>query len=149
MAAHTRALVSVSAVLLVYWLITTAIAIDQGWPAEFGSVGDPTDVAGEWVSRGTLLSPPLVPMLAQGLFTLLALARRRGWRIVAGLGLAALGVLYTIGGLGEPLDPEASNPPVALYAALRVAGLVGCIALAALAVATVMQVIRAHSRGGR
>ena len=50
------------------------ISIDHGWTAELGSVGDAGDVSGEWVSRGTLFSPPLAPLIAQAVLTALALA---------------------------------------------------------------------------
>ena len=72
-------------------MIITVVSIDHGWAAELGSVGDGGDVSGEWVTRGTLFTPPLAPMIAQAVLTALALVRRRGWRLVAGAGLACSG----------------------------------------------------------
>jgi hypothetical protein len=125
-----KLLVPVSAMLLGFWLIMTVVSIDHGWPAELGGAGDPNDVSGEWASRGTLFSPPLVPLVAQVVLTALALLRRRLWQIVAGAGLAALGVVYVVAGLLEPFDPTASDPHVALYWFFRVLGVGGGAALA-------------------
>ena len=104
-----KLLVPISALLLGFWLIVTVISIDHGWTAELGSVGDPGNVSEEWVSRETLFSPPLVPLLAQAALMALALVRRRVWQIVASVGLAILGVVYLAAGLGEPFDPTASD----------------------------------------
>jgi hypothetical protein len=141
--ALAKLLAPVSALLLGFWLIVTVVSIDHGWTAEFGDVGDPNDVSGEWASRGTLFSPPLAPMIAQALLTALALVQRRIWQLVAGAGLALLGVLYVVGGLGEPLDPVASDPGVVVYALLRLTGLVGAGALVVAGVATVIAARRA------
>ena len=138
-----KLLVPISALLLGFWLIVTVVSIDHGWTAEFGDVGDPKDVSGEWVSRGTLFSPPLAPMIAQALLTALALVQRRVWQLVAGAGLALLGALYVVGGLGEPLDPVASDPSVLVYALLRLTGLVGAAALVVTGIATVIAARRA------
>jgi hypothetical protein len=130
-----RLLFPISALLLGFWLIVTVISIDHGWTAELGSVGDPKDVSGEWLTRGTLFTPPLAPLVAQAGLTALALVRRKLAQIVAGVGLALLGCLYLVGGLGEPLDPVASDPKVVVHALLRIAGLVGTVALIAAGVA--------------
>jgi len=92
-------------------------------------VGDPDDVSGEWVTRGTLFTPPLALLLVQAALTALALVRRRVWQIVAAVGLALLGVVYLVAGLAEPLDPAASDPNVLVYWLLRLVGLLGAAAL--------------------
>ena len=56
-------LVPISSLLLGFWLIITVVSIDHGWTAELGSAGDPGDVSGEWVTRGTLFTPPLLRAL--------------------------------------------------------------------------------------
>lgn len=140
--ATAKLLAPISALLLGFWLIITVVSIDHGWTAERGEVGDPTDVSGEWVTRGTLFSPPLAPMIAQAVLTALALVQRRVWQLVAGVGLAIVGCLYVVGGLGEPFDPVASDPKVAVSALLRITGLVGAIALIAAGVATAIAAIR-------
>ena len=135
-------LVPISSLLLGFWLIITVVSIDHGWTAELGSVGEPGDVSGEWVTRGTLFTPPLAPMIAQAGLTALALVRGRPWRLVAGAGLALLGALYLVGGLAEPLDPVASDPNVVVYALLRITGLVGAIGLVAAGTATAATALR-------
>jgi hypothetical protein len=124
-----RRLVVVSIAVLVYWAVATLVAVQAGWPAEFSGLGDPSDVSGEWASRGTLVSPPLLPMVAQAALTLLVLVDRRSALAVAGFGLAAIGALYAIGGLGEPLRPDRSGPPLALYWILKALGIAGGLAL--------------------
>lgn len=124
-----KLLVPVSSLLLGFWLIATVVSIDHGWAAELGSVGDPDDVSGEWVTRGTLFTPPLAPLVAQAALTALALVRRRVWQIVAAVGLALLGVVYLVAGLGEPLDPAASDPSIVVYWLLRLVGVAGAVAL--------------------
>lgn len=133
-----KLLAPISALLLGFWLIATVVSIDHGWAAEFGDVGDAKDVSGEWVSRGTLFSPPLAAMVAQAVLTALALVQRRIWQLVAGGGLALLGALYVVGGLGEPLDPVASNPKVVVYALMRLTGLAGAVALIVAGIAAVI-----------
>ncbi len=133
-----RLLAPISALLLGFLLIMTVVSIDHGWAAEFSGVGDSGDVSGEWVTRGTLFTPPLAPMVVQAVLTALALVRRRVWQIVAGAGLALLGCLYVVGSLAEPLDPVASDPNVAIYALIRITGLVGAVALAVAGVAAVL-----------
>ena len=138
MTAAAKLLAPISALLLGFLLIMTVVSIDHGWTSERGGAGDPGDVSAEWVTRGTLFSPPLAAMIAQAVLTALALLPRRAWQLVAGAGLALIGVLYVVGSLAEPLDPVASDPNVAVYWLLRLTGLVGAIALAAAGVATVL-----------
>jgi hypothetical protein len=137
-----RLLVPISALLLGFWLIITVVAVDHGWAAEFRDVGNPDDVSGEWVTRGTLFTPPLAPMLAQAALTALALVKRRVWQVVAGAGLALVGCLYVVGGLGEPFDPVASDVNAGVSALLRITGLVGALALVAAGVASVVAALR-------
>ena len=106
-----RRLVVLSVGLLVFWALATVLAVAQGWPAEFNGLGDPTDVGGEWVSRGTLVSPPVFPIAVQIALTLIAFLDRRLMLGIAGFGLAILGAVYAIAGFGEPFDPENSDPP--------------------------------------
>jgi hypothetical protein len=141
----TRLLVPISALLLGFWLIITVVAIDHGWAAEFPDVGNSNDVSGEWLTRGTLFTPPLAPMVAQAALTALAFLKRRVWRVVAGAGLALVGCLYVVGGLGEPFDPAASDVNAGVSALLRVTGLVGALALVAAGVATAVAAVRERS----
>jgi hypothetical protein len=143
----TKLLAPISALLLGYWLIVTGIAIERGWPAEVGSVGDAENVSGEWVTRGTLVSPPLAPLLVQAALTGLALLRRRAWRVVSGAGLAVLGVVYLAAGLAEPFDPEASDPNLLVLWVLRVLGMAGSVALVIAGVAAAIEGWRDRGEG--
>ncbi len=124
-----KLLAPISALLLGFWLIATVVSIDHGWASELGEVGKANDVSGEWLSRGTLFSPPLAPLIVQALLTALALRPGKIWQLVTGAGLAVLGALYVVGGLGQPLDPVAFDPSFVAHALLRVTGLVGSVAL--------------------
>jgi hypothetical protein len=135
-------LAPVSAIVLGFWLIATVVAIDHGWADELWGTGDPTNVSGEWVARGTLFSPPLAALVVQAVLTALALLRGRIWRLVAGAGLALLGCLYLVIGLGEPFDPVASDPHIVPHVLLRLTGLVGGAALVAVGSAAVIQARR-------
>jgi hypothetical protein len=131
-------LAPVSAIVLGLWLIATVVSIDHGWADELWNVGDPAAVSSEWTTRGTLFSPPLALLIVQAALTGLALLRSRIWRLVAGAGLALLGCLYVVIGLGEPIDPVASDPHVVAHVLLRAAGLLGAAVLAATGSAAVI-----------
>jgi hypothetical protein len=135
-------LAPVSAIVLGFWLIATVVSIDHGWADELWGADDPTNVSGEWVARGTLFSPPLAALVVQAVLTGLALLRGRTWRLVAGAGLALLGCLYVVIGLGEPVDPVASDPHVVAHVLLRIVGLAGAVALVAVGSAAVIQARR-------
>jgi hypothetical protein len=137
-----RRLVFISVALLAFWVLATILAVAQGWPAEFNGLGDPDDVSGEWIGRGTLVSPPIWPVAAQVALTLVAFLDSRLMLGIAGFGLAALGALYAIAGFGEPFDPVLSDPPVALYAVLKGVGIAGSLGLVWAGVETGVDAIR-------
>jgi hypothetical protein len=142
-----RRLTLVSAALLVYWLLTFALAVTQDWPAEFGAgPEDRPETLGEWIWRGSLLHAPLAPILGQLVFTGIVLRPTRTSRSIGGLGLAAVGTLFTIGGLGEPLRPQLSDPPLPLYVGLRVLGLAGSVALVVFGVRVALAARRGDDR---
>src|SRR5215218_4442620 len=62
-------LLAVSVLAFSVWTAGTALAF--GWPAQFGGPGDPDDVAGELVIRGTVASPSLFLMLVLAVFAVL------------------------------------------------------------------------------
>jgi hypothetical protein len=140
-----RRLVVLSVALLAFWVLATVLAVAQGWPAEFRGLGDPDDVSGEWVGRGTLVTPPIWPVLVQFALTLVAFLDSRLMVGVAGFGLAALGALYAIVGFGQPFDPALSDPPVALYAVLKGVGIAGSLGLVWAGVETGVDAIRGET----
>ena len=84
----TRRLVSVAVLIFVVWVVGTVVTIVAGWAAQFGGPGNPNDVAGEFLSRGTALSPPLSVMAALVVFALLA-GSRRWWGTLGVVGLCS------------------------------------------------------------
>jgi hypothetical protein len=82
--------------------IETVIGIAAGWPSQFMGKGDPAKVASQWISMGTLISPPLFLFAATGVGGLLAFAaRRRAWRAVGGALAIVAGLVSVVATLGE------------------------------------------------
>lgn len=121
---------------VVLLLLGTLVAVLAGWPAQFGGSGDPDAVASEFLSRGTALSPPLVPL---ALFALAGLLAARPGRLGAGARavLLVLSVVFVIGGVGEAAAAGSSPdvPDVALLGSGAVAIALG-LAVAVLTVRT-------------
>ena len=59
----TKGLVCVSILMLAVWSVGAVVSMVAGWPTQFGGSGDPNNVAGEFVARGTATAPPLVPIM--------------------------------------------------------------------------------------
>lgn len=137
MQAISRRLVRASLALLVVMSVGTLVAVTQGWPAQFGGGGNPDDVAGEAVTRGTALSPPLAPVIV--FVVALVLARRRGALGIVGTVLLILvSLAFVVGGLGEAFAAPTADVP---RAALVVSGLLA-VALGATVIATAIARLR-------
>ena len=111
-------------------LAATVVSVVAGWPAQFGGAGHPDAVATEFLTRGTALSPPLLPLV---LFVAMALlSPRRGVTgVTATVVLMLLGVVFVIGGVGEAAAPATPYvPAVALTASGSAAVLLGLAVLA-------------------
>jgi hypothetical protein len=101
------------------------MAIRQDLPADFAGIVRGENVTRDFLTwKGTALSPPLVMLLAQVLLTVYAV---RGERMkTSGVaGLAVLGVLYTLGMLGERIllrvfKPATFDPVPAIVVAANV-----------------------------
>jgi hypothetical protein len=142
-----RLLVRVSLALVLYWVVAFLVAMTQDWPAELSTdAGDDPESVGEWIVRGSLLAPPLAPFLAQLVLTFAAARSGVRWVLSGAVGLVLLGIVYVLATLGEPLDPERSDPPTLVYLAFRVVGLSLLAALIALALWTAVRAVRALRR---
>lgn len=93
--------------LLVLNVIATIIAVVANLPAQFGGVG--TDAGNEFVTRGTAISAPLLPVVLMVLVVLLA-PRRDRWSWV-GVALAYItAAMVGVGGVGEMVaEPTADT----------------------------------------
>ena len=118
-----KRLLAVSALAGVVWTAGAALALTFGWPAQFGGPGDPDDVAGDLVIRGTAASPPLFLMLVLAVFAILV--RRPGrWGTLAAVRICLLAVLTFAVSLGQTLaSPTPDVPGVVLVASGAVGGL--------------------------
>jgi hypothetical protein len=119
----TRRLVSVAVLIFVVWVVCTLVSILAGWPAQFGGPGNPNNVAGEFLNRGTALAPPLFVMVAFVVFVVLV-PNQRWWGVLGVVGLCLLAVLTVVGSLGEALAPSTPDVPRAVLVASGILGVV-------------------------
>ena len=117
----TRRLVSFAVLIFVVWVVGTVVSVVAGWPAQFGGPGNPNNVAGEFLSRGTALSPPLSVMVALVVFVFLARSRR-WWGTLGVVGLCLLAVATFVGAMGEALAPATPDVPRAVLVLSGVLG---------------------------
>ena len=128
----SQLLFAVVAALLVLNAAGLIISVVAELPTEFDTTPDPDNVLEDSVSKGTLLAGPMTAMAA---LIVAAVFVRWGGRWLGALGFViaiVIGVLFTIGSFGEPLQPEASDPPVAFLVAWKVVGVGLALALAGL-----------------
>ena len=116
--------------VLVYQAVATTVAALANYPAQFDGVGE--DAAGELFSRGTALSAPVPILLALAAAVFFA---RRGGRlgVSAVVLIAAIGVVFTIGSLGEAFaepTPDVSKAVLVAGGAVGAAISVGLVAVA-------------------
>lgn len=127
--------------MLVLNVVATAVAVAVNWPAQFGGVG--TDAGGEFITRGTAISAPLLPVVL--LLIVVGLAGRRdvwGWAGIVAAYLTA--VVVFIGGLGELLADATPDTPKAVLVASGVAWAVVAVILSGLATAAVKERLSAR-----
>lgn len=117
--------------LLALMVIGGAVSIAAGWPAQLGGGGDPNNVAGEALTRGTAFSPPLVPLLV--FVVTLAVSLRHGVvGVIATVLLILVSVALIVGGLGEAFAaPTPDVPRLVLVLSGLVAVLFGLAVIAA------------------
>jgi len=114
------------ALLLLLGPIGLFWAIGEGLPHYVGGKGDPNDVSGEWISKGTLLSAPLVPLIAFAVA--LTLARLRGaWGTVGAVLTILITLVFIAASIGEPFVPEEMDGPGFLLVIFRIVAY-GCTA---------------------
>lgn len=120
--------------LLVLNVIATIIAVVANLPAQFGGVG--TDAGKEFLTRGTAISAPLLPVVLMVLVALLAPRRDRlSW---VGVALAYLtAAVVGIGGVGEMVAEPTADTSRAVLTVSGVAWLVVAAVLIALATSAV------------
>jgi len=125
--------------VLVLNAVAAMIAVRANWPAQFGQVG--TDAGAEFLSSGTAISAPVVPVAA--LLVVVFFVHRQGafgWVAIVAALFAAASVI--IGGLGELMaEPTVDTPKAVLTVGGLVWPLVG-IVLILLAVAAAVERLR-------
>lgn len=126
--------------LLVLNVVATIIAVVVNLPAQFGGVG--TDAGKEFVTRGTAISAPLLPVVLMVLVVLLA-PRRDRWSWV-GVALAYItAALVGIGGVGEMVaEPTADTSGVVL----TISGIVALVVAAVLIILATAAGVRSRRR---
>ncbi len=122
--------------LLVLNVIATIIAVVANLPAQFGGVG--TDAGKEFVTRGTAISAPLLPVVLMVLVVLLA-PRRDRWSWV-GVALAYItAAVVGIGGVGEMVAEPTADTSGAVLTISGIAWLAVAAVLFALATLAVVR----------
>ena len=144
----TRRLLSVSVLLFVVWVVGTILSVVAGWPAQSGGPGNPNNVAGEFLSRGTALSPPLSVMVALVVFTLLA-SSRRWWGTLGVVGPCLLAAVTFVGAMGEAFAPATPDVPRAVLVLSGVLGVVLCPLLLFFGIAELRDRARARREPSR
>lgn len=131
-------------VLLALNVLATIIAVAVNLPAQFGGRG--TDAGEEFLTRGTAISAPLVPVVLMVLIVVLA-TRRDRWSWVA-VALAYLtAVMVGTGGVGEMTAEPTADTSRAVLTTAGVAWLVVAVILVALATAALVRARRAPAPG--
>lgn len=104
-----RGLLLASLGYLISASVGTSVAIATHLPAGFLGILRGYDVGRDFLTIGTALSPPLVMLVAQVIFTACLFGRGRV-KLVGVIGLTILGACYTLGQLGEPIVSHALTP---------------------------------------
>jgi hypothetical protein len=125
------AVLAAGLLVLAEQLVSLPVALAANWPAQFGESG--TDAGAEWVSRGTALTAPVLPLAILAVALLLA---RRGGTVLRRVGvvLAGLcGLVLIVGSLGEAVAPATADVGKAVLVGSGVVGtlLGGALATAA------------------
>lgn len=114
--------------------VGTLIALLERWPAQFGGKGDPARIHTQWLSKGTVLSPPaflLVAMLVA--LALVMIGRSRTMTRVGATLAGIVSVTGIVGSLGELL--AAATPAVPTGA--KDAAIIGVLFSAAVLIAAI------------
>ena len=105
-----KRLITSSILYMVVASIGTIIAIVENRSAEFGGSSTGLPVVQDFLyGMGTGMSPPLLHLIVQVAFTMLA-PRRDRWGGVGVVGLAIFGLFTVIGAVFEPIILELLNP---------------------------------------
>ncbi|MGH2748047.1 MAG: hypothetical protein ACRDKB_09010 [Actinomycetota bacterium] len=118
-----RRLFWISSIYLAYFIIGAIVSVAARWPAQFGGVGDPDDVAAEFLTRGTALAAPLGPMIVFALMIFL-LTRTGVWEKIGTIGVMLLAILFLIGSLGEAFASGEITTPRSV---LIISGIIGTV----------------------
>ena len=97
-----RQLLAACTVWLVIASACTVIGLTERWPAQFGGDGESSKIATQWMTKGTVLSPPLFMLFAMAVAVALVMAGSRSWVRALGACLAIVaGAVGVVGSLGE------------------------------------------------
>ena len=126
-------------VLLALNVLATIVAVAVNLPAQFG--GEGTDAGQEFLTRGTAISAPLLPVVLMVLIVVLATRRDRwSWVAVAVAYLTA--VMVGTGGVGEMTAEPTADTSRAVLVTAGVAWLAVAVVLVALATAALVRARR-------
>lgn len=105
-----KQLIACSVLYVVWASIAAVVAIAENRPGEFAGFSTGLSPLQNFLyGMGTGMSPPLIHLMVQVAFTMLA-PRRDRWGGVGVVGLAIFGLLTVIGAIFEPINLELLNP---------------------------------------
>jgi len=134
-----RRLISASSGVLALQLVLTAVAVAANWPAQFG--GEGVDASAEFLTRGTAISAPLLPLFVLAL-SIAALLADRAVALAGTLGVGVVAGLTVVGSLGEAVAAPTAEVGRAV---LLASGAIGLL-LAGLLIGLVLGTLRELSR---
>ena len=121
---------------LVVAAIGTVIGVAERWPAQFGGKGVPSKTATQWITHGTVLSPPLFMLIAMAIaLALVSLGNRRAVAVfgaVVALLVTALATVFTLGEMlsaATPAVPRGAQLSAVVGTMLSIAVVVTSVAL--------------------
>lgn len=117
-------------------VMAAVVAIVVNWPAQFDGVG--MDAESEFLSRGTAISAPLLPVV---LLVIAAVLSHRGdaWHWVGFAGAYLAGILLVVGAVGEFTATGTADTPRSVLMAAGVAWSIIAVLLILLATVAVLQ----------
>lgn len=101
-------------------VVLAAVSIAFNWPSQFDNVG--TDAGDEFATRGTALSPPLIPMAVFAAAIALS-TRRDRWATFGVVLVCLMCTLFLVGSVGELRAEPTEDVPRAVLVLSGVLGL--------------------------
>lgn len=129
----------ISGIWLAISIAGTVLGVVERWPSQFNGAGSVATIGTQWMTKGTVMSPPLFLMVALAVAVVVfSLVHNRGVRAGAALLACLVGIAAVVGSLGEVLAAPVPDVP----RAAQISGLIGVALSLALAIIAGLVVVR-------